>query len=232
MRINKTNLEVYNIISTDKTMPLLNNVHFVKDGSTIASNAQTLVCVSPSDKNDEKDITINSDTIKEVLKALPSNIKFTDQNNLIDIDNYNDKIRFSFSDGERKRTIDAKKYNYEYINYKKLIKRELNSKVLNKIIINKKRLFTVLQTLEKIIPEKSGEFSIYIEITKTSLIIKTIHPKTDQNILAIMLLNNGEWIKNDYWNNKFSDKASFPVKILKRKKLIHRIRSKKIIKKL
>lgn len=213
MELNKTNLNVVNITVIDKAMPLLNNVHIAEDGSTVGANAQAIITVAPISNRVKRGepLTIASDTIKEVLKAIPSDKRFKELLDMVEVERVGNKVQFAFNDGKRERTIDAKTYSHDYINYKELYKRELNKKPLHRVILNKKRLFTVLQTLEKLVPEKSGEFPIFAEFTDTALILRLIHPSTGQRVVAIMVLSTGEWLPADEWEETLKGEALSPA---------------------
>lgn len=81
----KANLEVVRAASTDVTRSALNGIYLEKDGSTVATNGNSLYIVGPSKINDDdfpqidgnkpssdpNGETIPNETIKALLKALP-----------------------------------------------------------------------------------------------------------------------------------------------------------------
>ena len=213
MELNLANLGVHLITVADKTMPLLDNIHIASDGSTVGANAETVIIVSPMSSNirEGEAMTVSTETVKDIVKAIPKTGKFKDLIDLIEVERVGNKIQFAFTDGKQGRMIEAREYTNEYINYKELYNRELNKEPLHRVILNKKRLYTLLATIEKLVPEKSGEFPIFAEFTDTALILKLLHPKTEQRIIAIMLLSTTEkWLPVDNWEQQLKGKEPTP----------------------
>lgn len=214
MELNLANLGVHLITVADKEMPLLDNIHIAKDGSTIGANAETTIIVSPMSSNvkEGEPLTISTDTIRDIVKAIPKTGKFKDLVDLIEVERVGNKIQFAFTDGKQGRIVEAREYTNEYINYKEFYKQELNKVPLLQIVLNKKRLYTLLATIEKLVPERSGEFPIFAEFTDTSLILRLLHPKTKQRIVAVMLLSTTEkWLPIDNWEQKLKGEEPIPA---------------------
>lgn len=203
MRINKAQMNALHIIAPDKGLPLLDNVHIAEDGTVVAANGQAVVVVSPLPHNNvETPLTIHTDTIKEVLKALPTTSAFKDLIDEVEVAETDDGVQFAFDDGARKRMIEAKVYGHEYIDWQEhltnLIKKKSHS-----LVLNRKRLVAVLNALEKIYPDKSGEFPIYVDVTDTALIFRMVHPRTQQRIIATMLLSSAKEMPLTEWEKQF-----------------------------
>jgi hypothetical protein len=216
MELNLANLGVHLLTVVDKTMPLLANVHIASDGSTIGANSETIIAVAPMSSNVKQgeELTISTETIMDIVKAMPKIGKYKDLIDLVEVERVGNKVQFAFTDGKNQRIIEAKEYTHEYINYKELYERELNKNSLHRVILNKKRLYALLNTIEKLVPEKSGEFPIFAEFTDTSLVLRLSHPKTGQRIIAIMLLSTTEkWLALDKWEEKLKGEVPIPVEL-------------------
>ena len=216
MILNKINLLIHELASIDKAIPVLNNVHITKDGSTIAANGKSIIAVSPVPstlkenvplyETESDPVTISSESVKEILKNIPKDILF---NGLLEhCDQKNGE--FIISDGKRKKKIEAKTYQKNYINYKKVFRKASLSSRIHKIVLNRKRLIKLLQTMEKICPDSSGESAVYIEFSRDNdIILRSINHSTGQRCIALMTSYagiEGKWMEADIWEKKLTKK--------------------------
>ena len=209
MKIHKSALASAQVVRVDKDMPLLNNVHFTEDGDTVASNRRALIMCEGVDKDpDMEAVTVNAVTIQEVLKALPAERKRF--GNLLDVVEMREEdgiTFFEFSDGVRERKIEAKTYTHGYVKYKEILERVYARKGKG-LVVNRARLGVVLKALEKIAPDTSGEFPLFIEFTDEEMILRCVHPVTGKMIVCVMWLSTAEeWLEDSRWEKKVSGQS-------------------------
>lgn len=204
MNLNKANLNVVSVVNVDKDMPLLNNVHVSADGSTVAANRRATIAVEGLSTPTGSSVTIAAETIKEVLKALPSDKRFGDLLDNVKLSCSSGAAVFVFNDGVRSRSIEARTYKHGFIDYRERFRRASTDSSYN-VVINRKRLLSVLQALEKIAPDSSGEFPLFLEFTRTHLLIRLQHPKTGQHIVcAIVLSEVDQWLERNKWEESLT----------------------------
>jgi hypothetical protein len=220
-RLNKANLQVVQITKADKDQPLLNNVHITPNGDTVGANGAAIVVVQnmkltntvPVDFGEDVGITIAAEHIKEVLKALPNDKKFGD---LLDRVSLEEEVKegvgsrtvFKFSDGHRDRVIEARQYPYGYVKYHGIFKKVYSERCLGgnssckSFVVNRKRLLSVLSALDKIAPDSSGVFPLFVDVLDNELLIRLEHPRTRQRIVCVVglsktdkMLEENEWEK-------------------------------------
>lgn len=215
--LSKSNLIIHELTAADKAIPVLNNVCIDKNGSTIAANGKVLIAVSPVPDNIKKNVplqeskssesVVSSETIKEVLKQLPKDMNFGGLLEYCDFDNGT----FTSSDGRRKKKIEAKIYSRDYIPYNKIFRRA-SGKKSHRIVLNRKRLASLLKTIDKICPDSSGESAVYIEFTnENDIILKSINHHNGQRCIALMTSYKnieGNWLEADEWEVKLSRKPT------------------------
>jgi hypothetical protein len=216
-RLNKANLNTVTITKTDKDQPLLDNVHITPLGDTVGANGSAVVAVqnmqlkSGSAKMYSGDVgcTISAGTVREVLKALPNDKRFGDLLDRVEMKDEDGKIVFGFSDGIRERSIEAKKYPYGYVKYQEVFKHAYEEKTSHpavrsgtSFIVNRKRLLSVLSALDKIAPDSSGVFPLFVDVLDDQLLIRLEHPRTKQRVVCAVhlsqtdkMLDVNEWEK-------------------------------------
>lgn len=222
MILSKNNLIIHELTSVDKAIPVLNNVCIVSDGSTVAANGKVFIVVSPVDPELKKNIplqeteksagTVSSESVKEVLKNIPKDTLF---HGLLEYCDFNNGI-FNINDGKRKKKIESKMYPKQYINYKKAFKLA-NHKQKQRIVLNRKRLMKLLQVMDKVCPDGTGDSPVYIEFTENNnIILRAINRVNGQRCISLMSSYKGvesNWLEVDEWETKLIKK-----KIAKKKK--------------
>jgi hypothetical protein len=214
MKVNRANLSVVTITAADKDQPLLNNVHFTPKGDTVGANGAAVIVVenmnrtagSASDFGSDEGYTVSAKDVREVLKALPIDKRFGDLLDRVSVEDgaREGNVEFSFSDGVRQRSIEAKRYSYGYVKYQEVFKRAYQDveKPLqgNTFVVNRKRLLSVLSALDKIAPDSSGVFPMFVTVLENQLLIRLDHPKTQQRIVCAVHLQKSDKVPEvDEW---------------------------------
>jgi len=222
MILSKNNLLVYLMSGKDKDLPQLDNVHIEKNGSTVGASKMGILCVGPVPKKVKKELidiygdskseaaTVSNKTIKNVVRNIPKDVLFQGRLEYTDMKSDEDGLEFTLHDGKRKHKIQGKKYNRKYIPYKKILRKQLNSPVKERIIVNCTRLRLLLEAIEKTCGDSSDETPIFLEFTENNdLILRAINQITGQRTLATMTTYEGkgeEWIKESKWEKKLRKK--------------------------
>jgi len=218
MILSKNNLKSILITVIDKSIAILNNLHITKDGSTIVSNGKVTLAVSPVPEKikesiplrergviSSKGVTINGETIKEVLKNIPKDTLFKGLLEYVEFDNG----KFFVNDGKRKKTIESKVYDRQFINYRKIFK-DINTNNGFRLVVNRKRLHELIKTMDDLCADNSNESPLYIEFTKdNNMLLRSFNYKTGQNVLATMTSYKnleGEWPVYNKWESKLLGK--------------------------
>jgi len=217
MILSKANLKIVDIASVDKAIPVLNNVHICGDGTTVASNGKVILAVSPvkaevkkavpiKESNPRDTATVSGDTVKEILKNMPKDTMFK---GLLEHTDFNSSDgSFSLNDGKRSRTIFAKLYDRAYIEFRKIFKRAAQAKSLHRVVLNRKRLINLLQTLDAVCADSSGESPIFVDLTdKNNIIVRAVNNINGQRALGIMTAYKGEeskWMQPNLWEKKIT----------------------------
>lgn len=214
MILSKSNLKAIAITVIDKAIPVLNNLHITRDGTTIATNGKVMMAVSPvlpqikervplkeKGKIPREGVTISSETIKEVLKTVPKDSMF---NGLLEHTEFKDGV-FTINDGKRTTSIESKLYERKYVNYRKVFRSAAKSEG-KKIVINRKRLYQALKAIDDICPDSSGESPVFIEFTDNDdILLRAQNYKTGQHVMAVMNTYTGvegKWPKYNLWESK------------------------------
>lgn len=219
MILSKNNLQVVNITSVDKSIPVLNNVHITSDGTTIGANGKSIVAVSPvqekikkavplDEKIHRKSCTISSETIKEVIKNIPKDTLFK---GLLEYCDFTGN-KFILTDGKRKKEIESKKYGRGYIDFKKMFKQISIQKSKHRIVLNRKRLIKLLQVMDTICKDTSGESAVYIDFTENNnMVLKSVNHQNGQRVVGLMSSYKGiegHWLDPDKWEKKLYQKKT------------------------
>jgi len=217
MIFSKQNLWVVDLTKNDKSIPALDNVHFTKEGLTIGTNGMAVIAVGPVHDNMLKhviirhsplpqDLTISSETVKEVLKNIPRDTKYSGVTEHVDLSDKSFSLHTGKTGGEKK--IGIKTYNREYANFQDVFKRAFSKPTEIKTAINLRRFISVLETLDKICPDSAQNSAAFIQFTKDNdLIIRCENPKTKQKAIAVMKSYSGvesRFPKLEDWERKLS----------------------------
>lgn len=234
MILSKQNLLIAGIAKNDKAIPVLGNIHITSDGTTIASDSKILIAVSPVTEEMKENIpleevgkkescTIALDTVNEILKNLPKDTLFK---GLLEHANLNkESKRFVIHDGKQTKTLGIKFYHRPYINFKKIFG-SIGNKILRgktsyskRIVLNRKRLKDLLDVIDKVCPDTTGQSPIYLDFTEdNNILIRGVNYKTKQRVLALMSSYKGiegKFLEPDIWEENLCRKK---IAIPKRKK--------------
>lgn len=249
MLISRYNLLIHRMTKQDKGIPMLDNVHFEGDGTSIATNGLAVVTVSPvqekmreqvilEDKSDSSDITISSESVKEVLKSLPKDTKYSGILEHCIIENTGSgKAKFRLSDGKRKRSIEIKTYDNEYIGYNKVLQKSYQDNENNvKTAVNLSRLLSVLSTISECCPDTSYQTPVFMEYNSDgNIIFRATNQKNGQQIIAVMKSYHGsegkipklsEWERKMFYGESIDNSDSN-----NRSVHVHDVKTRKIAKK-
>lgn len=216
MIISKSNLKVADVAKIDSSIPALGNVHFLKDGSTVAANGRALITVSPVHKEVKqaipltesvpKEQTISLGTVKEILKNMPKDVMFKGLLEHCDLG----IGTFTLHDGKRKKKVEAKVYDREYIDFRKMFYKAGEKRSKCRIVLNRKRLINLLQAIDAICTDNSGENPIYLDFTEdNNIILRGVNVVNGQRAIAVMTSykhEEGKWLVEDVWEEKMLGK--------------------------
>ena len=245
MIVSRYNLIAHKLSKQDKGVPMLDNVHFMKDGTSIATNGLAIIAVSPitsemkkhvviDDKdNINSDITISTESVQEALKNLPKDIKFAGVLEHCVIEKKkNDKTIMKFSDGKRQKSIEIKTYDNEYADYQSFIKNAYKNNESNKkTAFNLSRLLSVLNTINEVCPDTSNRTPVFMEYNEDgNLIFRCTNQKNGQETIGFMRAYEGlegkipmlsEWEKGilQYGNCEIKPKNNVRKTALNHKKV-------------
>ena len=240
MIISKANLEAVHTTKVDKNIPAIDNVHVAEDGSTIGIGGKMMLAVSPVKKEvklklnnvlQEKGkggISIGSETVKAVIKSLPADRQFSGLLEHCNVERSKDddtQVKITMTDGKRQKSIVGRLYTREFLPYKKLMRDAMTASSMGnegkslRLVLNLKRLLLLLQTIEKVAPDTSGDNPIWIEFTdKDYIVLRGLNMVTGQRVVGVMSPyegTEGKWLELDEWEKSFIEDEK--PKILKSK---------------
>ena len=217
MIYSKANLVAVDIVKSDKSIPALDNLHLRADGGTIAANGSCIIAVSPVNETERAKVpltsssmideaeTVSSETVREVLRGMPRDTLFAGTLEHCDYSGG----RFTLTDGKRSRSISARTYPREYIDYRAIFKRTGKTCEVHKIAINLRRLTDVLNTLDKMFPDSSKNLPVYLSFTDDdSVCIRCADVYGRQRALCVMRSYSGvegKWLIPNEWEKKLCD---------------------------
>lgn len=189
------------------------------------------------------DITISSETVKSILKRFGmADKKFDGMLDHCNIETINEReCRVTQTDGKRRDRFTGKVYRREYVNYKSVLRtamesvtgsnnlvcehcgKEMDVDKSKKIVLNLKRLLLLLQTIEKIAPDSSGDSPVWIEFTESDyIVIRGINMVNGQRVVGIMSPFTGvegKWLDpNDWELSLIEDDSVKSEPVIKHKK--------------
>lgn len=229
MIVSKANLLTVKVVKNDRAIPVLNNVHFAVDGSTVGCNGQAVLAVGPVPEQTKEDIpleqtqgnarddeerfpavTVSAESVGEVLKGIPRDTMFGGLLEFCDVSAGEDGVTFEWTDGKRKKRVEGKRWPRKYTNYQDVLKRVYNTRLTGKVhrvVLNLKRFMAILETLEKACPDSTGQAPVWIEFSEANdIMIRTVNQKTGQRAVAVMSSYKGiegEWLGEDEWERSF-----------------------------
>lgn len=241
MIISRSALQVINIIKNDK-VPVLNNVHIEQDGTVIGSNGKCILLVSPctevirknlknligDDEIGTTGVTISEEAAKDIVKNLPRDTQFKgmlEHCNVIEDDEDRRAVEIRLTDGKRPKVIRGRRWEREYINYRSVLNRVNETKKAVRVVLNRKRLMSLLDTIDKACPDSTGNSAVYLEFSESNdIIVRAVNYANGQRVLGVMQSykeGEGEWLAEDEWEKRYwsknSTKEKKPCKISKKR---------------
>jgi len=212
MILNKSNLVIVDLVKVDVGVPVLNNIHVRKDGTSVASNGRAVVAVSPVGsevkgklpleesrlKEGSEGITISAEFIREVLKNMPKDTMFGGLLEHCDIDR-SGAVRLN--DGKRQRLLKGRLYDRDYVGFEEVFSRKRSGGV--RVVVNLKRLLLMLSVISKVCPDSSEETPVFLEFTEQNdIVVRAENRKTGQRVIGIAKSYKsveGKWLKSNLW---------------------------------
>ncbi len=199
---------------TSKQPPILNNIH-LSEGTTVAFDGKLLVAVSPVRDGVKKEIplpesesgtlTVSAETIKEVLKNMPTDKKF---HGLLEHCDVSPAGKFALTDGKRHRSIAGKVFAKDFIDYKSVFREAKSSPIATRVVLNRHRLKQMLDFLDKACPDGSNESPVYLEFSQDNdVIARAQNPINGQRAIGYLTsykAEEGQWLEADEWERKMT----------------------------
>ena len=230
MITSKNALNVVTTTTADKNVKVLDNVHIEEDGSVVAANREGIVIVSPVVKQlrerirlDEGDsigsCTLSSDTIRDTIKFIGVDKKYKGLLEHCDIVRTPDGATITMFDGKRSKAMQVKVYPKDYFDYLSLVANVMKKKTTARVVLNRKRLKSLLDTLEKVCADSSDVSPVDLEFTDTNaMIMRGVNGKTGQRVIAICRgFKTDKWMEPNDWENRVCSVDTEPVMAPKKK---------------
>ena len=227
MIFGKTNLQAVDITRIDKAIPVLNNVHFTADGSTVATNGKSIIAVSPIAADYKKnvplkevrlgkDITVNADTVKEVLKNIPKDSLFRGLLEHCEVTADESGVQFELTDGKRTKKINGRIFPRAYVPYRQVFGNAKKSTTEVKVVLDRKRFMSLLDAMDRVCPDSSGQAPVFIEFTSNNdVLLRCVNRVNGQRAIAVMSSfkgAEGQWLEEDVWERKMCGKGAATLK--------------------
>jgi len=226
MIVSKTNLLPVHVTRADSKVPMLDNVMVAADGSSVGSSGRSLVVVSPvEDKvrdklktiladNGHEDIILSADTVKEILKVMGSDKHYGGLLEHCNVERQGEEeVKVTFTDGKRTKTIAGRRYTRKYVPYQNVVRQAVDSAAKRSLrtVVNLKRLLHLLETIDKMCPDKTGESPVWMEFGgEGEIIVRAVNFVNEQRVIGIMGAyqgTEGKWLDYTEWEGSFLDKG-------------------------
>jgi hypothetical protein len=218
MIVSKSSLLSVLVTAKDKDIPALDNIRLEADGTVIGAAGNVVLAVSPVhekvaaqvplDDSGPGEATIAADTVRKALKLLQADKTFGGLLEHCDIAVHDDEAVFTFTDGKRKHTMNGRLYRHAYIPWEKILETAMHSKEPTRVVLNRARLRLLLDTIEKICPDSTGQNPVYIEFTSLGdIICRARNAVTGQRVLATMKnysFGKSAWLSEDEWERRLA----------------------------
>jgi len=229
--VSKSSLLAVQVTAKDKDIPALDNVRLEPDGTMVGAAGNVVVAVSPVNPKVAAQVpledsgpgaaTISAETVRKALKLLTADKTFGGLLEHCDIDVQEDNAHFTFTDGKRRHTMKGRLYPHKYIPWEVIIEKALTSRESTRVILNRTRLRLLLDTVEKICPDSTGQHPVYIEFTSYGdVVCRARNPITGQRVVATMknyAFGSAAWLKEDEWEQRLAGKAKKVAKRARRR---------------
>lgn len=213
MIVSKSSLQAVHVTAKDKDIPALDNVRMERDGTMVGAAGNVVVAVAPVDpkvaaqvplqNSGAGEATIAADTVRKALKLLGDKM-FGGLLEHCDISVRGEDIVFTFTDGKRRHTMDGRAYRHPYIPWQTILSRAMrNRQPGQRVVLNRARLHLLLDTLEKVCPDSSGQSPVYLEFTTDGdIVCRARNAINGQRVVATMknyALKGSAWLEEGEW---------------------------------
>lgn len=206
MIINKTNLLVSGVVGKDKNQPILSTVHVTENGDTIACNGKAILAIEGVDKIRKESVpfsgageelheafTLPLDLVNKIIRSIPQDKQFDGLLEMIHINKgrQDGDLTITTHDGKGEKQIKGSKYHRQYVDFEKIADHlYFDKKIVARVILDRKRLLALLQTMDKV----CGDTPTFIEITEDNdMLLRSYSSNTEQRVVAIMAGVKTEW---------------------------------------
>lgn len=222
MILSKTGLQVLLVTKNDK-IPVLNNIHIRKDGTTVGSNGKTILAISPvgkvpretlkdriGDDELEEGITVAEETAKDVLKNIPRDVQFKGLLEHCNVKPTGERsVEFTMTDGKRPKSIKGKRWTRAYIQFEEVFKRVTDMKKEVRVVLNRKRLMSLLDAIDKACPDSTGNSPVYIEFSaENDIVVRSMNYANGQRAFGVMQSYKGaegNWLEETQWERSLCE---------------------------
>lgn len=218
MLISKSSLEAGRLAAIDKGVPVLNNLCLRTDGSVVAANGKSMIFVSPVPKDIaskvplkqeevSEDIVLSLETVGELGRAVPRDTMFKGVLEHLEVRDggAEGEVLVKVTDGKRHKDIRCRSYGRRFIDTERVLGDVLGSRKLGQVAVNLRRFLSVVETLNKVCPDGSGEVPLYLEFYEKATILRTVNLKTGQRAVAIVYNYRPDaltWMEESEWEKR------------------------------
>ena len=213
--LNRCNFNAIILSLKDKLHPMLNNLLIRKDGSTVTAARNVFMIVSPvrdeiknrlhiDDNKLDEDVILHNDMVKTILKNLPKDTMFKGLLEHCDVGvTGKGRLKFTLHDGTNLIEMSGNKIVGSFIDYKKIFLRAIHSLTKKRVILNRLRLKMLLNAIDDVFPDTTGETPIYLDFTEDDeLVIRVESKLTGQRLIGVVFnykYNEAQWLKENEW---------------------------------
>jgi hypothetical protein len=219
MILSKAALQLVELTTPDKDVPVLDCVCIEPSGIVVACNRMMTAAVLPIGVEVQKNVpledsgrlhtqmVLTSASVRSILKIIPKDRLFHGMLEFCDID---ENGNVTVTDGRQKHLIKVSPVKVKFIQYRDEFRAALcaydnwiNTGVEHpvggtKAIINRKRFKAFVDTLEKVCPYDGNFSPIWIDFSSSDYVVaRAKNEITGQQVTAIIPRSAGEWIMID-----------------------------------
>jgi len=215
MIISKSSLESVKLASVDKAVPVLNNLCLKSDGTIVAANGKSMIFVSPvspeikgkvplEEQENMEDVVLSLETVGELMKAVPKDTMFKGVLEHLEVreTGTEGEVLVKVTDGKRHKDIRCKGFGRRFIDTDRILDEVLGGRKLGMVAVNLRRFLTVVEVINRVCPDNSGEVPLYLEFYEKATILRTLNLKTGQRAVAIVYNYRPDslvWMEESDW---------------------------------
>jgi hypothetical protein len=223
--VSKSALQVVNLTASDKQIPVLDNVRVEADGTVVGSNREVTICISPVNSTvasklplksqGDTAVTLTSDTVRDTIKFIGVDKRYNGLLEHCDVSvDPQGTAQVTLYDGKRTKALQAKPYPKAYFDYQDLFTTVYGKPIKARVLLNRKRLKVMLDTVEKICADGSDFSVLFAEFSEDGdMIVKAINRRTGQRVLGIVRGVKGVetmWLDPDEWERRLIPQGLIP----------------------